>query len=333
MRSGRVRGRPAGAARPAPGAAPCGRPRRACGRRGRDGFPRLSRHEQGLRDLRIAVPLGGELRDPALRGGQLLYPRALRVARPASRRPQLRPGVLGERVCAAALGQFEPLLERGPSLRALVCPTEGGSQIDEGARPLEPCRRVPQDFHSLAEAGGPAGASLGQRAGAQRHADAPGGSPATRSLEIFFSHPGGSLVVSDESERDRSGRAPARRKWVGTTPALVAAAELEHVVEPLIRSALGHAEQATCFEQVVAGAARRDLIAQTALAERALGGGELALLYQRLDQEAQREPDSEQAVCCEELERRSRIGLRSPDIPAPQGDPPAPAGRIGQLRD
>src|SRR5438034_1812635 len=89
------------------------------------GLDGLARHEQDLRDLGIAAPLGRQLRDAALRYGQLPRPSAEQLARPAPRGAQLRAGPLGERAGAAALGEIQPVLERAARLGAVVATPQG----------------------------------------------------------------------------------------------------------------------------------------------------------------------------------------------------------------
>jgi hypothetical protein len=116
------------------------------------GLDRLSRNEQGLRDLGIAVPRGCELCDTALRDGQWPYPGLVRRARPVSGGAEFDAGSLGERSRAAAVGESKAGSEDLSSFRALVCAPQPGAKVDECARMLEPRRRTFEHARGLAEA-------------------------------------------------------------------------------------------------------------------------------------------------------------------------------------
>ena len=286
-------------------------------------------------------PSRRELRDAALRGGQLLYPAGIGIARRAAGRAQLGARALHERTCAAAVGQIEPLLERVAGLRAVVGAAQAGTQVGQRAGVLESRRRPLEHAGGLAEPLDGRLSALYQRAGAQRDAGSARGSPPPGPLEVLGRHGARSLVVAQGEQCERGVRAPARRERARTSPELVVAAEGDHVLDPLSRSALGQAQQAARLEQGVVGQARGDLVAEAAVAQRPLGGLDLASLDQGFDQEGEREPGAEADVMGgEQLQRRPGVGLRgtpwrraatrpNPDGPART---PAPGSRPGPRR-
>ena len=114
------------------------------------GLDSLPRHEQSLGDLGVALALGRERCDAALRDGQLSDAGPMRIADSASGGAQLRASALGERVCAAAPSEVESLLERASRFRTAVATPKGGAEVDERAGMIQLGRGAREHLHGLA---------------------------------------------------------------------------------------------------------------------------------------------------------------------------------------
>ena len=287
--------------------------------------------EERLGDLGIREPVGRHAGDSSLARGQGVNAGAPRTARPAPCGAELLPSASGQRPGSAGVGQIEGRAQRLAGSGALAHAPDGGAEIRQGSRVLEPGRRAFERLDRLLEQRQALCAPLDQAERVQCHPDRAGRSPGAGIEERSLRPHAGVLRVG----RRQSGGAEhgRRERRVGVPPGV-----------PLCRPfelSLPAGEIALLDEQTPArmhDCIERDVlvglpIGHSAVGEEARRGLELAAVDERLEDVAEhRGRHGEPALRERQLGATARVRLCLYQRSLPGEQPAAPAGGEGEAR-
>src|SRR5260370_8403369 len=141
--------------------------------------------DQVLGDLAVRQPLGGELGNATLAGGERFEPSQKNATGPGTGGAQLRLGLRGERTGAGAVSRGECLTKQIASVAAAVAATQQRTEIGESAGMLEPGVGALEHLDRLAEQRLAPETTGGEPGGAQRHPKRPRSAKHARQLQLL----------------------------------------------------------------------------------------------------------------------------------------------------